>query len=503
MLSFDYLQPTRKPSPKPSPKPTVKATPKPTPDPTPVPVDYFALAREIFDPVWFHRNTGWVGQTYAAAQAFCSSKSRKLCPQPAVCPEQPQAKKMPFGGLQEGVAWVPLDTEDMWIQVGQEDSCSLYSDLYNHPSPDWGFTGEDNESITRHIVCCRDEANELPTDSAPPNTESESAPLVPMEAVPPKSDPVPMAPSIETSHKWDELAIELYAPQWFTTVQDYTPSTTENAELFCQENGLILCPLMAYCPSGDKVQNGRSPLLNGMGRQPGEVWAPVGDDFGDFVQIGTYLDDESSTCKTLLDMNGGKLPGDLPTLGDLVLCCKDPNVVDPPMEMEGNAPPASKLPDVAPVPDALPAPKLPEAAPEAPPARPDIDMSNPIIADGYKYGPMWVGRDEGWDGGSYDDADFFCKTIQGHLCPFDAYCPLGASGPIMPGFPETFKNQEEHYAPVGGFENAWVNVGEFEGDASTTCLGYDQIHGNEPEWGLTTAQPELKRYILCCMTGVE
>jgi len=209
-------QPTRKPTPKPSPKPTIKITPKPTPEPTPEPVDYFQLARDNFDPVWFHRSTGWVGQTYSSAQQFCSSKSRVLCPAPAVCPEQPEAKTIPLGGMQEGVAWVPLATENMWIQVGLEDSCRLYSDLYNHPSPDWGVTGEDNESITRHIVCCRDPSIVVPMDSETPSTESESDP-VPMDSVP---------PSIETSDKWDKLAIEIYSPQWYTTEQGYAPSTS-------------------------------------------------------------------------------------------------------------------------------------------------------------------------------------------------------------------------------------------------------------------------------------
>ncbi|KAL7498530.1 hypothetical protein ACHAWT_006292 [Skeletonema menzelii] len=464
--------------------PTTQPTPKPTPDPTPKPtnIDYIKLAKENFDPVWFHRNTGWVGQTYSAAQQFCRSKSRDLCPLVAVCPGQPSAENIPFGGIQEGVAWVPLDEDNAWIQVGQEDSCRLYSSLYNHPSPEWGLTGEDSESITRHILCCRDESNAVPMDSAPTITEAESDP-VPTDIVP---------PSIETSEKWDNLAVDIFAPQWYTTKDGYTPSTNVNAQSYCKKNGQTLCPMMAYCPSGNVVQNGRSPLLMGRERFPGEVWAPVGDILGDYVQIGTYDDDESTTCDTLAGMNGGKLPSsNLPKLGGVVLCCRgDEDTID---TVDAELGTSNSLED------SVPAPVLPDADPDVPIGENIPDMSDLIVATGYKWGPVWIGRNEGWKGGSYEDAENFCTRIDGQLCPFKAYCPLGGKHPIMPGFQDSFETQEEHYSPIAGFENTWVNVGMVNGDSSTTCRGYDQIYQTKPEWGLTSAQPELKRYILCCM----
>jgi hypothetical protein len=116
-----------------------------------------------------------------------------------------------------------------------------------------------------------------------------------------------------------------------------------------------------------------------------------------------------------------------------------------------------------------------------------------------KYLPLWLGRDDGWMGGSYDDAVNFCSNIDGrNLCPFEAYCPGGARKPVMTN---GFDTNVEHYSPVSNFHNAWVNVGKKNGDSESTCLGFDQLYPNQPEWGLTSAQPELKRYVLCCLVS--
>jgi hypothetical protein len=455
---------------------------------------------------------GWVGQTYSSAEQFCRSKSRVLCPQPAVCPGQPGAENVPFGGVKEGVAWVPLDSDNEWVQVGQEDSCVLYAELYNHPSPDWGLTGDDNESITRHIVCCRDDL--LPIDSAPEETAS-----LPMDTAPDESAPLSMdtaPPSTETSDKWDDLAIEIFRPQWHTAAEGYAPSTHLNAQMHCIENGQVLCPMMAYCPSGDKAEGGRSPLLLGMERFPGEVWAPIGENL-DFIQLGTFQNDETSTCRSLVGMNGGKLPSNLPKLGDVILCCQG-GLDKPTMPCgegfvnDGVCPGqgdccskngfcadcdrVSRL-------DADDAGSAGDANLSNVNSGQDSDLpdsvSDAVAEAGRKYEPTWLGREHGWMGGSYDDAVNFCSNIEAHLCPFQVYCPLGAREAIFPGVPDAFDLNDEHYSPVAGVENAWVNVGKKDGDSATTCLGYDQLYPSKPEWGLTAAQPEMKRYVLCCM----
>ena len=466
---FHFFQPTPNP---------------PTPKPTPPPVDYYALVKEQFDPVFFDRGTGWDGQTYISAVQFCRSKSRVLCPETAVCPHQPGAEDLPIGGAKDGVAWVPLDSDNVWVQVGQENSCALYADLYQHPEPAWGLTGEDNESITRHIVCCRDESAPVPMDSS-----------------------VPVQPSTETYHKWDNLAIEIYRPQWHTSDDGYTPSTHFNAQLHCKKTGKVLCPTMAYCPTGaSNVEGGRSPLLLGLERFPGDVWAPVGKNL-DFLQIGTYLDDETSTCKPVTSMNRGKLPSNLPKLGDFILCCEGGE--EDPMRPCGDGHVnngvcsdtekccskngfCAKCDRVSLL-DADGDEGLSDVN-----SGQNNDLPTAVVEAGQKYAPLWLGRDEGWTGGSYDDAENFCTKLKAQLCPFDAYCPLGGSEPIMPGVPNGFDTNDEHYSPVADVPNAWVNVGKKNGDSATTCRGYDELTPNKPEWGLSSAHPEMKRYVLCC-----
>lgn len=78
-------QPTRDPTSKPTLKPTLPPTPLPTAKPTPEPTfnaeDYYKAVVTSYEPIWFDRSTGWVGQTYLEALAFCGSQdSRVICP---------------------------------------------------------------------------------------------------------------------------------------------------------------------------------------------------------------------------------------------------------------------------------------------------------------------------------------------------------------------------------------------------------------------------------------
>jgi len=515
----------------------------PTNQPTPIAMpeaDFIELAIEDFDPVWYDRSTGWLGQTYLAAEQFCHFESRVLCPMMAVCPDQPGAENLPIGGVKDGVAWVPLDSDNEWLQVGQEDSCISYASLYKH-NPDWGLTGDDNESITRHIVCCRDDSAPLPMDSA----TDESAPLstdsatdgATDESAPSSTDSAP--PSTETSDMWSNLAVELFQPQWHTAAEGYAPSTHFNAQLHCIENGQVLCPIMAYCPTGDKAPSGGSPLLLGMERFPGEVWAPLGEGL-DFVQIGAFEDDETTTCKSLSQLNNGKLPSDLPKLGDVILCCQG-GLGDPTMPcgdglvndgvcsgidelccskngfcadcdrvslldvddvgVAGNA----NLSNVNSGQDTdanlsnVNSEQDTDANLSNVNSGQDTDFTDPVVEAGRKYEPVWLGREHDWTGGSYDDAVNLCIKFNGNLCPYEAYCPLGAKAAAFPNAPGAFDPNDEHYSPVADVENAWVNVGKKEGDSATSCRGYDELYPSQPEWGLTSDRPDLKRYILCCM----
>lgn len=113
--------------------------------------------------------------------------------------------------------------------------------------------------------------------------------------------------------------------------------------------------------------------------------------------------------------------------------------------------------------------------------------------------PLWLGEDEGWTGGSHDDAVAFCKTIRGkQLCPYSAYCPHGAGQPVMGRHKKDFNAEGEIYAPVFGNENHWVQIGQKSENSATTCMSHYQLEGSNPAWGLTSDKPELKKYVMCC-----
>jgi hypothetical protein len=64
------------------------------------------------------------------------------------------------------------------------------------------------------------------------------------------------------------------------------------------------------------------------------------------------------------------------------------------------------------------------------------NVESPTLSDGTTFDleaaiklelePVWIDEEDGWEGGSHDDAEDFCENIVGkQLCPFAAYCPHG------------------------------------------------------------------------------
>ena len=103
---------------------------------------------ELYMPLGFSQEKGWVGQTYGDAFTSCGQQGgRNLCPYEAICPVGPGGK--PLGGYREegdGGSWVPIFDDvngNDWVQVLKE-------------LPDWGQTGIGNEEISRHVFCCID-----------------------------------------------------------------------------------------------------------------------------------------------------------------------------------------------------------------------------------------------------------------------------------------------------------------------------------------------------------
>ena len=107
-----------------------------------------------------------------------------------ICPGG--ASDLPYGGARNhpSVSWVPNGSSyNTWVQVGEENACVPYENFHPETHPSWGITGEDNELITRHILCCN---MNLDASAESQNVES--------------------ANSASTSQ---ENVMEKYQPKWF------------------------------------------------------------------------------------------------------------------------------------------------------------------------------------------------------------------------------------------------------------------------------------------------
>ena len=118
------------------------------------------------------------------------------------------------------------------------------------------------------------------------------------------------------------------------------------------------------------------------------------------------------------------------------------------------------------------------------------------------YRPFWFDNNDGWSGGTYEDAQAFCQSIPSgpdgqtfHLCPLKTYCPRGFDVP-KPLIYEMDAFGGFQWAPVSNSFNAWVMVGKISG--SNTCMTFTDLYHREPEWGIDGTRPDLKRHILCC-----
>lgn len=118
-----------------------------------------------FEPIWFDRSRGWHGQSYNEAVTFCRGHTNGigndmiLCPFEAYCPLGESSH--PYGGVakKEGSeSWAPIMNKDnSWVQLGDgndddQNMCTIIE------MPEWGFTGNENEEITRHVMCCTEQS---------------------------------------------------------------------------------------------------------------------------------------------------------------------------------------------------------------------------------------------------------------------------------------------------------------------------------------------------------
>eukprot|EP00571_Detonula_confervacea_P005178 CAMPEP_0172328788 /NCGR_PEP_ID=MMETSP1058-20130122/60533_1 /TAXON_ID=83371 /ORGANISM="Detonula confervacea, Strain CCMP 353" /LENGTH=2032 /DNA_ID=CAMNT_0013045917 /DNA_START=48 /DNA_END=6146 /DNA_ORIENTATION=- len=458
-------EPTSPPTNLPTKPPTSAPTPDSTPHPTYSDEHFYELITKSLEPIPFDRSTGWNGATYLEAIQFCANQnSRVPCPYIGYCPLA--TKNMPLGGAKEGVSWAPVfDAPNGWVQIGEEDTCQLYTELFRKP-PEWGLSGKNAEDITRHIMCCLEEPEEPPEETAtrelPPYTEEEQA------------------------------VLDIFKPAWFGREEGYQGTTYAESAEFCNNvAGMELCPLSAYCPNGPADDFDGLPLYLQLPQFEGEQWAPIaGDDNNDgvddfYVMIGTMTNNPTTTCLTYREFSSDPMPewgldGSRPELNTFLLCCKDPRYMS-----NGIADPAVDLSI---------------GGPDIPDQQLDEEDFNVETAIAHELQPEWLDLSDGWLGGSHDDAEAFCDDLGGRqICPYAAYCPHGPGQPVSSGHTTDISAEGIQYSPVFGHENHWVMVGQKHGNSATTCFGFEDLEGGPPEWGLTMEEHAIKKHIMCCV----
>ncbi len=109
-----------------------------------------------------------------------------------------------------------------------------------------------------------------------------------------------------------------------------------------------------------------------------------------------------------------------------------------------------------------------------------------------------------------------CREKEGYngkqmeLCPYHAYCPDGPSKSPLGGFrddndddydadkKDDDDDEGEQWSPVYGQENQWVLITKRGHNSATTCLIYQQLYDDMPDWGLDDSNSERKRHVMCC-----
>lgn len=358
--------------------------------------------------------------------------------------------------------WAPLSNPvDEWVQVGREDtSCFLYSELHESP---WGGGGAGQkqegdgegadflEEITRHVACCLGPEYGFPSDAV---------------ARPPflAEDDVANSPDyVERQRVYEEISLT-YDPIWFDDVTSpWGGGTYEDGVKFCKDisKSRTVCPYRVYCPSGP----GNPPFRGVQGTDEGgaEWLAPLYDEQALWLNVGS-----TDTC-----VWKGKIDeGDEPKV-KYVLCCLDDDVVSGKEEhgTEGGVEPA-------------------------------LTAQEQAVFD--HMSPQWYGRNEGYTGSTHQEAEAFCKSIDGReLCLPEAYCPneYAAEGTrsAMPLYLRMKPFSGEQWAPTALNANSWMLIGELEGKPDSTCSPYEAYHeGAQPLWGLDGTRPDIAQHVLCC-----
>ena len=463
--------------------------PPPSSEATTYTTEEQSLANEIslsYVPIWFDRESGWNGSTYAEAVEFCKSPdgSSSLtfvpCPYEIYCPFE--EKKLVFDEkVSEADSWAPVLEENMWVQVGNGDrTCDSVEmdDL--------------DEQLTRYIMCCLEEPVDLgevgdiegqvPSEVVEDTQDSSTA----EDSFPPPTTPSSSETTIIYSAEEQSLANQLantYIPIWFNRESGWNGITHTEAVEFCKSSStssllFVPCPYDVYCPFGG------NKLLFEENFDQADSWAPVLET-NKWVQVGNG----GRACDSAtMDHLGEQLTRN-------IMCC-----LERPLDLIGGNDEASDNGVLAPpnvleeggdsnVDDPIPPPPMNFVKDES--SETPVEQS---VFD--KFRPGWFSKDEGWSGTTYEEAQQFCESVEGdtmHLCPLEIYCPNGQNG-NKPLHYSIDSYEGEQWAPVSDNIDQWVML---RNDGYQTCVV------NPPQVSVDTLAPEVKRFLLCCHEPLE
>ncbi|KAL3784755.1 hypothetical protein HJC23_003507 [Cyclotella cryptica] len=298
---------------------------------------------KTFDPVWYHRRSGWEGITFTDAVNFCKSKQKRVpCSYELYCNEGPGLP--PYQGVKtNGEQWAAISNgPNQWVQVGTIDNdpsstCQTYKQIYQE-LPDWGITGISKEhahgagGITQNLMCCLD-ANHLesgwwkPDDDEDADSSATSNANTAEDTTEKMHDPTDGNAAVASNNskiqQREKAVISAFQPVWFATSHGWSGTTYDDAIDFCASfNHMVLCPFSAYCPNGP----GSPPLSGSMVLDvDGEEWAPVNGPLNSWVQLGKINGDPASQCALHHDLLGNRpqwgIDGTRPEIKHHVMCC--------------------------------------------------------------------------------------------------------------------------------------------------------------------------------------
>ena len=161
----------------------------------------------------------------------------------------------PLGGVatdEPGGSWAPIsDMDNSWISIGLNNTCEQYRVIFGE-APSWGITGEGNEELTRHVMCCdstQTASGEVEVDVVMPTVaveggDGDDSQVSGEEEVSVVMPTVAVGGGDEMDLVYQSTML-LYNPSRFDRLSGYTGQTYQDAVSFCSAKSLFLCPYAA------------------------------------------------------------------------------------------------------------------------------------------------------------------------------------------------------------------------------------------------------------------